>query len=334
MTVGGSRCCERAPRNPGRPTVVSWPQVLEALHGYQQRFGTIDVPQRIRAHGVELGTCVMQCRKDFWNGHLDTESIAALESIAGWTWGVPNDGSWRAALHAVAAGSRTQGSTLLLARRTAAGLDMQQWCADQRAAYSEGRLSAGQIQALEALPDWCWDPEEYRWRQGLAVLQSYVQSGGDLTQITTSTRASGFRLGQWLQRCRQDCRTGDLTDDRRADLDAAVPGWNCCPNSWMSGYQRLQRFIAQHGHAQPTQRCTVDGFNLGLWVTRQRTQRRRGTLSADHARALEALPGWHWNPSTSPRTKVTPTPRRIVQIHARIDAIGHVRINDDASSRA
>lgn len=55
----------------------------------------------------------------------------------------------------------------------------------------------------------------------------------------------------------------------------------------------LHAFVAQHGR-QPLQRENFEGIPLGQWVSTQR--QKRGTLRPEQVAALEAVPGWSWNP--------------------------------------
>ena len=41
---------------------------------------------------------------------------------------------------------------------------------------------------------------------------------------------------------------------------------------------------------------SVDGFNLGWWVSTQRQKFVKGSLDDDKRRRLEAIAGWSWNP--------------------------------------
>jgi superfamily II DNA or RNA helicase len=66
--------------------------------------------------------------------------------------------------------------------------------------------------------------------------------------------------------------------------------------SWEAWFGLLQRFVAVHGHAVVPQSSTVDGYQLGKWVTKQRAKRAKGSLDTDRSSRLENLPGWTWDP--------------------------------------
>ena len=65
---------------------------------------------------------------------------------------------------------------------------------------------------------------------------------------------------------------------------------------WEEGFRRLLHYVEGHSDARVPQRYTVDGYNLGRFVSKQRTRHSKGTLDADRRRQLENLPGWAWDP--------------------------------------
>jgi hypothetical protein len=64
---------------------------------------------------------------------------------------------------------------------------------------------------------------------------------------------------------------------------------------WARGFSHLTRFSDRVGNCRvPRGYKTEDGHRLGLWVANQR--KARATMTFDHRRRLEALPGWSWQP--------------------------------------
>ncbi len=70
-------------------------------------------------------------------------------------------------------------------------------------------------------------------------------------------------------------------------LRMMTPGWDY-------GYQQLQDFVEQHGHARvPLNAVTDNGFPLGAWVRGNR--RRRDQLTVEQVTKLESLPNFAWD---------------------------------------
>lgn len=276
-----------------------WSLAMTALQLYREKRGTADVPRRVRAGGVALGEWVARCREDYWVGVLSIEHTRELDSIATWSWGPDRPGTWRHAYGLLAGYSSRRGTSVLTDEATIHGIDLQAWTVAQRQAYSEDRLPNSSIELLERLPGWDWDADTARWVQGITAAGLYIGNHGDLMGIERDTRVGAFRLGHWVQRCREDYRAGAMPVARAAALEA-LPGWSWkqpSMESWSDGLKALQCFISRVGHAAPTQGEVVDGFALGFWVTRRRRDYRAGMLSTERVADLEALPGWQWDPN-------------------------------------
>ena len=65
---------------------------------------------------------------------------------------------------------------------------------------------------------------------------------------------------------------------------------------WEFWFGLMEKFIADHGHAQIRAVDSFEGYRLGGWVAKQRHDRTRGRLSTDRQRLLDDLDGWTWNP--------------------------------------
>jgi hypothetical protein len=70
---------------------------------------------------------------------------------------------------------------------------------------------------------------------------------------------------------------------------------------FQEGLGALGQFVEREGHAR-VPAIHVELFQgaelkLGPWVSSRRTEFRAGGLSAERIAALEAVPGWDWNPA-------------------------------------
>ena len=67
------------------------------------------------------------------------------------------------------------------------------------------------------------------------------------------------------------------------------------PGSFEDRFARLEEWVDLHGHPRVPRTEIWEGVRLGSWVQTTRQRYRRGTLSGDRVRRLEALPGWRWS---------------------------------------
>ena len=72
-----------------------------------------------------------------------------------------------------------------------------------------------------------------------------------------------------------------------------------------TGIAHLHRYVTVHGTSSPPRDATIDGFPIGAWVAKRRTEYRRHRLAPDRITQLETeFPDWQWNLRSSPRPPV------------------------------
>ena len=175
--------------------------------------------------------------------------------------------------------------------KTEDGYNLGTWVATQR--HTHSRLAAERIARLEAVSGWVWEPLEAAWEEGFARLQEYVSAHGDARVTTVFKTEDGYRLGGWVNN--QRVNYSKMAPERFARLEA-LSGWVWEPleAAWEEGFARLQEYVSAHGDARVPQGLKTEyGYNLGTWVTGQRSKRSR--LAAERIARLEAVSGWVWD---------------------------------------
>jgi hypothetical protein len=169
------------------------------------------------------------------------------------------------------------------------GFKLGQWVTTLR--IRRNSLTPDRITRLEALPGWVWNLSDFQWQEGFAYLQVFTASEGH-SSPPKRHKENGYSLGQWVinQRGLRD----KLTPERIARLET-LPGWvwDVREFQWEEGYASLQRFTALEGHSRPPSAHKENGYNLGQWVSNQRSG--RNTLTPERITRLETLSGWVWD---------------------------------------
>jgi hypothetical protein len=166
-----------------------------------------------------------------------------------------------------------------------------------------GLLAPDRIARLEALPGWSWDPFADQWKEGFRHLDRFVKREGHALVPKRHVEGSDYLLGSWVSNQRTAYRTGKLTSDQVARLEA-VRGWIWDPSAdqWEEGFSHLERFVKREGHARVAASHVENGYRLGQWVGVQRKTYAKGRLASDRVSRLEAVPGWTWSAPKGPKT--------------------------------
>jgi superfamily II DNA or RNA helicase len=257
------------------------------LEAYAQRHGHARVPQKYQDGGVNLGVWVARLRQR--REQLPETHKARLESLPGWAWDGRID-TFDENLTALRSYAQREGHSRVPKGHCEGALKLGIWVAGVR--RKKDRLSDSQRARLEELSDWTWDTYEADFQRNLELLRGFVEREGH-ARVPQSHREIGVNLGTWVatQRVNRD----RLEPRRRAQLEA-VSGWlwEATIDTFPAKLALLRNYAAREGHARVPQRHVEDGVNLGTWVATQR-KRRHQLDPAEHS-ALEAIPGWTWDP--------------------------------------
>ena len=276
-------------------TSASWEFWLGLLVRYVAREGDARVPIRHREDGVLLGQWVRGQRQGRRVGRLSEERAQRLASLPGWTWDQLS-AEWDEAFGRVQEFVGQEGHAQVPADWVAeGGSRLGWWVSTQRKAHGDGTLSGERVRQLESLPGWTWDQLETDWEEAYTRLQEFVRREGH-ARVPKRYEEEGIRLGLWALRQRRFHDQGRLSSERAHRLET-LQGWewDIKEADWEAAYTHLQSFILREGHAQVPTDHVESHFSLGRWVLTQRTQFRKGKLSAKRRSHLEALSGWTWS---------------------------------------
>jgi hypothetical protein len=71
-----------------------------------------------------------------------------------------------------------------------------------------------------------WDPLAEQWEEGFNELSTYHQEHGDCIVPQSHTSASGFKLGAWVHRQRQNAKNNKLSEERKQRLEKLRFAWS------------------------------------------------------------------------------------------------------------
>jgi len=174
--------------------------------------------------------------------------------------------------------------------RTIDGFKLGGWVGKQRS--KRFSIAPERRARLEALPNWSWDAYGDDWAEGLRYLIEFSDREGHSRVPRRYKTADGYRLDIWVGT--QRAHKKSMTPERKARLEA-LPGWswNFLDDAWDVGMHYLNKFLECEGHCKvAAQYVTADGYRLGAWVNRQRTN--KDAMPPHRQSRLQNLPGWTW----------------------------------------
>jgi superfamily II DNA or RNA helicase len=183
--------------------------------------------------------------------------------------------------------------------KTPEGFALGSWVRKQRHYKDIPTISTPERkQRLESLPGWVWNPLDLAWEKAFRILSDFVELEGHASPANVYETPEGFKLGAWIGNQRRNRKVGRLSPHREQKLEA-LKGWvwDLIEARWEEGFRHLTEFVELEGHAvPPNDYKSADGFHLSVWVTSQRTYRRKGDLAPERVKKLETLEGWVWDP--------------------------------------
>ncbi len=134
-----------------------WERQYQAARAYRQEHGNLEIPsQHETMDGLKLGQWLKRMRRDYKKGVLDEDAIRRLEDI-GITWDV-RDRQWEEFYRAAQRYYQEHGSLRIApGYTTPEGIHLGTWIQRLRRWYKQGKLTAEQIQRLEAV-GMVWNP--------------------------------------------------------------------------------------------------------------------------------------------------------------------------------
>jgi Helicase associated domain len=292
---------EGLPRWTWHTHLDAWGDGYERMRRFVAREGHADVPKGfVDQDGSRLDLWALHQRADHRTGKLTTERARRLEQLDGWKW-EPDEAAFDDGLERLRRYVERHGNASVPNDYVdEAGFKLGLWVANRRKGYKKGQLAVYSIAALEAVPGWSWSLKGDAWEKGYERLRAFIDKHGHARVHKEYEDEDGYPVGSWVSNQRHQYAAGRLVPERAARLEA-TEGWLWATSgprrrgSWEQSYDKLRRYVEKNSDARvPTDYVDEEGFGLGGWCVRQRTQYQEGRLSADRVAPLDRL-GFLWD---------------------------------------
>jgi len=277
-----------------------WQRGYEALVRFVRREKTADIPFKHIEDGFPLAQWCQVQRSFHKAGKLIGMRTKLLEAVKGWNWD-PHEAKWEEGCRKLKAFVAKHGHSLVPCPFVFEKYPLGVWAASQRSIYRRGKLEQSRIKKLESLKGWEWNPREAEWNSAFSLVSEYIKREGH-ARIPNKHRVRGVDVGTWVAAQRSAHRAGKLSEERIKQLET-LKGWSWDPKQedWLRAYSLLVAYTRREGAATVPSTHVEKGFRLGQWVTSQQVLYRKGQISAEAEKRLNALDGWVWWRSRSKR---------------------------------
>ncbi|WP_175549232.1 helicase associated domain-containing protein, partial [Planktotalea frisia] len=266
------------------PLIVAWEEGFNKLLEFKEREGDCRVPNKHKEGGFNLGSWVGTQRRN--KDSISPERKQRLGET-GFVWGQLAK-AWEEGFNKLLQFKEANGHCRVPNLFKLDGFNLGSWVGVQR--RNKDSLSSEQKQRLDAL-GFIWDAYTEKWEEGFSKLQQFKEREGDC-RVPRAYQLDGFRLGRWVgvQRNTKD----SMSPERRQRLDDIGFVWDTLTEAWEEGFSKLSQFKEAEGHCRVRLRATISGFNLGKWVSWQRTT--KDSMSAERRQRLDDI-GFVWDAS-------------------------------------
>lgn len=251
-----------------------------------------------------LGRWVEKQRSAYRSGHLLPERSKQLSDLPEWVWHY-DDADWQERYEVLKEFSGAHGHVMVPRHIQVREMRLQTWVSKQRQKWRSHDLEPSRIQALEAIPEWSWTPQDDRFLRSARALADYIRRTGRPSTPEGETQ-DGVDVHKWSENVRQRrraCQRGGK-DLPKHYLEALVPaqelGWSWTPRKDADPFVEKASALEQVAASRPSGleglrlRDVVDGVPVGRFINTLRS--RRDGLTLEQQRRLEGIRGWLWTP--------------------------------------
>lgn len=295
---------------------IKWDDSYEKLRGAIALVGRKALSLTfVSPDGDKIGVWAQIQRRAYRKGKLSERRIQLLEKLNGWYWEPKatsfancND-NWMKRVEELRTFSKLHNHARPpKATRSKDGTWLGQWVITQRKAYRRGGLSKLQIQSLESIPGWTWNPYDDNWNSSYSNLVEYAARYMRSEITPQAAIDDGYNIGSWIDTQRREYRKNKLSSERCKKLEA-IPGWKWgeekkekqreavarpyCP--WETFVDCLKNYKNHVGDLNvPSSYVEENGIALGSIVANVRRKYKIGRLTKDQISELESMQGWSW----------------------------------------
>lgn len=257
---------------------ASWDLMFNYARQYYETHGDLLPVQTYKTpEGYSLGQWLntqRMARKGVVYSRLTLERIEKLDSI-GMVWDRRNDYEWDRRYKALLKYHDKFGDIDVPYNYvTDNGFQMGKWLSHLRqyknANIRNNILTPEREAQLNSL-GMIWNALNFYWEKNYLAAAEFYMDNGHLRIPSDYRSKDGLGIGHWIANMRNS-RGKTLTDEQyRRMTDIGMCWGSIHDEQWEDGFRHAERYFKEHGNLDASYSYKADdGFNLGLWLSRQR----------------------------------------------------------------
>ncbi|MFI3163971.1 MAG: Helicase associated domain protein [Bacillota bacterium] len=240
----------------------------------------------VTQRGIKNGTA---------QGVLTAEQITLLENI-GMSWEKRSKRLWMAKFEMAKAYFEKHGNLAISNSQAEADKQLSNlniWLNRQRLKYKTHRLLKDEFEKLNKI-GMVWELQD-SWQSAFNEAEKFYQTNGHLDIPATFVTENGTQLGNWYRGIKSAYQSGNLSKERITGLEQISMQWQSVnERAWQSFYTEAEKYFAENGNLIADFKYKSEsGAKLGIWIYTQRTNYKKGALSAYQIESLEKI-GMVW----------------------------------------
>ena len=135
----------------------------------------------------------------------------------------------------------------------------------------------------------------HTWEDNFQMLKKYSAKNGT-TRIPSGMKYKGYALGSFVARCRRQQLRGILGKKKKELLESIGFSFSPYEDDWNNAFKLAEMYYNTNGDLLVKQNEIFEDFNLGMWISRQRTNyySSKAKMKQERIQALESI-GMVWN---------------------------------------
>lgn len=247
-----------------------------------------------------LSAWITRQRKLHLRDELPEHRIKLLNELQGWSWNYDDvkQSNWDEMFDTLCNFVQETGHARVRDKSTFHGVKLGTWVAVQRRRKVEGTITQDQVQRLEELTRWSWNPIEDDWHETYQALLSYLKTNGHIKPSSRNSKES--ELSQWIGVQRTSYKHQKISQERITLLEA-IPGWTWSArneatqiSSWEKSMEAVRSYSEKNGNVRASKSHRENGVAIASWISTQRKSYQAGSLSPTQIQQLESIDGWAW----------------------------------------